>query len=70
MFLPLFLLHLPGVAKLLDIPSHFLKYVTFCEPQLNRYLKGVQKKVLKITEIMFIENIYIKVQNMCIEYTC
>ena len=33
------------------------------------YLKGMQKKVFKkFTEIIFIENIYIKVQNMCIEF--
>ena len=47
----------PGVAKLLDSPSHFSKFEIFCEPQLNTYLKGMQKKVLKITEIIFIEKI-------------
>ena len=28
-----------------------------------------KKKVLKITEVIFIENTYIKVQNTCIEFT-
>ena len=46
-----------GVAKHLDSPSHFSKYEIFCEPQLNTYLKGIQKKVFKMTNIIFIENI-------------
>jgi hypothetical protein len=58
-----------GVAKLLDSLSHFSKFEFFCEPQLNTYLKGTQKKGIKITEIIFIENIYIKVQNVCIKFT-
>ena len=35
-----------GVAKLLDSPSHFSKCDIFHEPQLNTYLKDMQKKVL------------------------
>ena len=46
-----------GVAKLLDSPSHFSKFEIFRKPQLNMYLKVRQKKVLKITEVIFIENI-------------
>ena len=34
---------IPGVAKLLDSPSHFSKFEIFCELQLNTYLKGMQK---------------------------
>ena len=49
----------PGVAKLLDSPSHFLKFEIFREPQLNTCLKGLQKKkdIKKFTEIIFTENI-------------
>ena len=55
-----------GVAKILDSPNHFSKFEIFREPQL----KAMQKKSInKITEIIFIENISIKVQNMCIEFT-
>ena len=32
-----------GVAKLLDSPSHFLEFKIFREPQLNTYLKALQK---------------------------
>ena len=47
-----------GVAQLLDSLSHFSNFEMFCEPQLNTYLKGMQKKVLNFfTEIIFIENI-------------
>ena len=46
-----------GVAKLLDSPSHYSKFENFREPQLNTHLKGMQKKYLKITEIIFTENI-------------
>ena len=45
-----------GVAKLLDSPSYFSKFEIFRDPQVNTYLKGM-KKGLKITEIIFIENI-------------
>ena len=45
------------MAKLLDSPSHFSKFEIFRGPQLNKYLKGMQKKILKITEIICIENI-------------
>jgi hypothetical protein len=31
-------------AKLLDSPSHFSKFEIFREPQLNTYLKGMQKR--------------------------
>ena len=34
----------PGVVKLLESPSHFSKFEIFREPQLNTYLKGMQKK--------------------------
>ena len=57
-----------GVAKLLDSPSHFSKFEIFREPQLNKHLKGMQKQELKIREIIFIENIQIKIQNTCIEF--
>ena len=50
------LISIPGVAKLLDSPSHFSKFDIFREPQLNTYLKGMQKRVQKVTEIIFIEN--------------
>ena len=50
--------HRTGVAKLLDSPSLFSKFEIFCEPLLNTYSKGIQKKgIKKITEIIFIENI-------------
>ena len=56
------------MVKLLDSPSHFSKFDIYREPQLNTYLKGMQKRLQKVTEIIFIENIQIKVQNMCIEF--
>ena len=40
-------INISGVAKLLDSPSHFSKLEIFREPQLNTYLKGVQKKGIK-----------------------
>ena len=51
-----YLYYITGVAKLLDSPSHFLKFEIFCKSQLNTYLKGMQK-VIKNTEFIFIENI-------------
>ena len=45
------------MAKLLDSPSHFSKFDIFREPKLNTYLKGRPKKILKNTDIIFIENI-------------
>ena len=46
-----------GVAKIFDSPSHFSKFEIFREPQLNTYLEGMQKKLLKITKIIFVGNI-------------
>ena len=56
LFAVIILNNIPGVAKLLESPSHFSKFQIFREPQLNTYLKGIKKKVLKITEIVFIKN--------------
>ena len=47
----------PGVTKLLDSPRNFSKFEILRESQLNAYLKGRQKRVLKITEIILIENV-------------
>ena len=33
-----------GMARLLDSPSHFSKVDILREPQLNTYLKGIQKR--------------------------
>ena len=49
---------IPGVAKLLDSPSHFSKFEIFRESQLNTYIKGIQKRyLLKKIQKLFIENI-------------
>lgn len=58
------------MTKLLDSPSYFSKFESFREPQLNTYLNGMQTRYLKklFTKIIFIENILIKVHNMCIEF--
>ena len=56
-------LTIPGVAKVLDSPSHFSKF------EIKYIFKRYAKRVLKITETIFIGNIQIKVQNICIEFT-
>ena len=40
---PTSLRSIPGVAKLLDSPSHFSKFEIFRVPQLNMHLKGIKK---------------------------
>ena len=39
--------HIPGVAKLLDSPSHFSRLKFFREPQFKRYAKKVLKFVYR-----------------------
>ena len=56
---------MPGVAKLLDIPSHFSKLEIFHVPQLNTHLKGMQKMELFFTEMIFVE-IHKQTYNICV----
>ena len=46
-----------GVAKLLDSPSLFFNILNFSRAAIKYVFKMYAKKVLKITEIIFIENI-------------
>ena len=49
-----------GVAKLLDSQSHFSKFEIVRDPQLNTYLKGIQKRYSNI-RIFFYKN-YINIE--------
>ena len=44
-----------GVAKLHDSPNHFSKFEIFRKPQLNTYLTGMQKKVLKLQKLYLLK---------------
>ena len=49
---------IPGVAKLLDTPSRFQSFEIFREPQLNTYLKGMQKMYLNNLQKLYLFKIY------------
>ena len=49
---------IPGVAKLLDSPSHFSKFEIFRNLQLNTYLKGMKKKVLRKLQKLYLLKTY------------
>ena len=50
--------YIAGVAKLLDIPSHFSKFEIFREPQLNTCLKDMQKRYLLKLQKLYLLKTY------------
>ena len=48
---------IPGVAKLLDYPSHFSKFDIFCEQQLNTFLNGMKKGIKNDRNYIYLKHI-------------
>ena len=57
-WLKLLLLSIPGVAKLLGSLSHFSKFDIFRKPQLNKYLKDMQKSVFLNLQKLYLLKTY------------